>query len=407
MSYKDIAGKGLTPAWDPPGAGEGGEWTLLVVPLGLSCNCRLNSTAPPGSTGDGLPPREQTPSNRSLPVVTGVDHQRIPGSGFPTSNTVPRLKLSDEVRQLLRCPRCSATLAWKHTECVCLGQTCGRTFPIIAGIPILIDEAKSLFDVADFVEGRETTFRSADRLLKDAFRNVMPRLGHNIHARRNYSRFAEMVTQGTDKARVLIVGGSVLGKGMEPLASHPGVELVETDLALGGRTALVCDGHDLPFVDESFDGVIVQAVLEHVLDPQRCVSEIHRVLKSEGLVYAETPFMQQVHMGPYDFTRFSHLGHRRLFRQFEEIASGASGGAGMALAWSWQYFLLSFAVARLPRAILRGLAALTAFPLKYFDYVLIDRPGSLDAASGIYFLGRKSEGILADRVLVRGYRGAI
>ena len=105
-------------------------------------------------------------------------------------------------------------------------------------------------------------------------------------------------------------------------------------------TSLICDAHDIPFADGCFDGVIVQAVLEHVMDPGRCVEEIHRVLGDNGLVYAETPFIQQIHMGRYDFTRYTHSGHRRLFRRFEEIASGPVGGPGMALAWAYQ--VLSF-----------------------------------------------------------------
>ena len=59
-------------------------------------------------------------------------------------------------------------------------------------------------------------------------------------------------------------------------------------------------------------------------------------------MYAETPFMQQVCVARFDFTRFTHLGHRRLFRWFDEVRSGPVCGPGMALAWSYQYFLLSF-----------------------------------------------------------------
>ncbi|MDZ4865649.1 MAG: methyltransferase domain-containing protein [Gemmatimonadota bacterium] len=320
------------------------------------------------------------------------------------------LKLTSDQQALLRCPRCTAPLRWTDDAAFCTGQGCVARFPVADGVPILLDEAKSIFDIADFLARRETTFRSSDRILKDTFGRVMPRIGHNIKAAGNYARFAELLAARATsayRARVLVVGGSILGKGMEPLAAHPALELVETDLAHGPRTMMICDGHDLPFVDASFDGVIVQAVLEHVLDPVRCVAEIHRVLRPEGVVYGETPFMQQVHMGPYDFTRFTHLGHRRLFRHFEEIESGASCGPGMALAWAWQYFLLSFTARRLPRALLRGIAALTAFPLKYLDYFLIDTPGSLDAASGVYFLGRKSDAVLSDRALVKGYRGAM
>jgi len=57
-----------------------------------------------------------------------------------------------------------------------------------------------------------------------------------------------------------------------------------------------------------FDAVWIQAVLEHVLDPVRVVAEIHRVLRPGGLVYSEIPFMQEVHEGAYDFTRFRLSG---------------------------------------------------------------------------------------------------
>jgi ubiquinone/menaquinone biosynthesis C-methylase UbiE len=203
-----------------------------------------------------------------------------------------------------------------------------------------------------------------------------------------------------------VIGGSILGEAIESLASNATIDLVETDVSLGPHTRLICDAHDIPFEDRSFDGVIAQAVLEHVADPYRCVQEIHRVLKDQGVVYAETPFMQQVHGRQYDFTRFTHLGHRRLFRRFEEIASGAVCGPGMALAWSYQYFLLSFTTSATMRAVTRIFSRFTAFYLKYCDYYVIDKPGTLDAASGYFFLGRKTEKVLSDKELIKLYRGA-
>ena len=50
--------------------------------------------------------------------------------------------------------------------------------------------------------------------------------------------------------------------------------------------------------------------------------------------------------------------------------------------------------------------ALTSFYLKYFDYFLIDKKGTLDAASGYYFMGEKSERVLSDKDLVKLYEGA-
>lgn len=131
------------------------------------------------------------------------------------------------------------------------------------------------------------------------------------------------------------------------------------------------------------------------------------MLKRQGLVYADTPFMQQVHGRQYDFERFTYLGHRRLFRRFEEVDSGASCGPGMALAWSYSYFLMSFTQTKLLRHFIWAFSSLTSFYLKYFDYLLINKPGTLDAASGYYFIGCKSDHALSDRELISLYKGAI
>lgn len=320
----------------------------------------------------------------------------------------PKLRISDRVQELLRCPTCHATLRLAGEQFKCTGSGCAAHFPIVDGIPVLLNEESSIFCIDDFVSHRETFFRnSSEDKLRRAIRYLLPTLGKNIKAKSNYYRMSrELFTQSASPL-VLVLGGGVLGQGMESLANNTAIELVETDVSFGPRTMLICDAHDIPFQDESFDGVVVQAVLEHVVDPYKCCEEIHRVLKEQGVVYAETPFMQQVHGGRYDFTRFTHLGHRRLFRRFEEIDSGAVCGPGMAFAWSYEYFLLSFSTSRTLRRILFVFASLTSFFLKYFDYYLIDKPGALDAASGYYFMGRKSQRVLSDRDLIRLYRGLV
>ena len=204
---------------------------------------------------------------------------------------------------------------------------------------------------------------------------------------------------------MLIVGGGTIGEGLETLLSNEAITCIETDVAPEPTTRIICDAHSLPFSDDSMDGVIIQAVLEHVLDPGRCVEEIHRVLRLGGVVYCETPFIQQVHLGAYDFVRFTHGGLRFLFRDFEELGSGVVCGPGMALAWSYQYFLLSFVKSIPAQRIVRTFARLTAFWLKYFDSYLGDSPGALDAAPGSYFLVRACPRSLAGRHVIAQYRG--
>jgi SAM-dependent methyltransferase len=313
-------------------------------------------------------------------------------------------RLSPETEALVRCPHCHAALPRSGDNYVCANTVCGRTFPVAAGdIPVLIDEEQSVFSIETFVRRQPTFFYDSGRVAT-LLKKFVPNIGANLRSRPNYRSLRDrLIVRGT-RPRVLVLGGSILGYGMEALDT-PEIELVETDVALGPRTKLICDAHSIPFEDQSFDAVIAQAVLEHVLDPFRCVAEIHRVLKADGWVYAETPFMQQVHGGAYDFLRFSYLGYLRLFRNFERVDSGAVAGPGTALAWSYEFFLLSFVRSRVMRNVIKAFARFSAFPLKYFDHLVIDRPAAYDAASGFYFLGRRSERVLPDRDLLTMYQG--
>jgi SAM-dependent methyltransferase/uncharacterized protein YbaR (Trm112 family) len=319
-------------------------------------------------------------------------------------------KLSEELRAQLRCPVCRGTLESEDGRLVCRAPACRTSFPVVEGIPVLINDRNSVFSMDDFVGRRDTTFHLQPGRLERLVHGVMDRLpaiGESVGSASNYARYAQCLLDVAPAPRVLVIGGSILGQGMEALTTNPAIQFVATDVSFGPFTSLICDAHDIPFADETFDGVIVQAVLEHVVDPRRCVEEIRRVLKNRGVVYAETPFMQQVHMGRYDFTRFTHSGHRRLFRDFDEIASGPVCGPGMALAWSYQYFFLSFTTSKALRAVVRAFTALTSFYLKYFDYYLIHKPAAFDAASGYYFIGQKEGRTLSDRQLVAYYKGAI
>jgi hypothetical protein len=69
-------------------------------------------------------------------------------------------------------------------------------------------------------------------------------------------------------------------------------------------------------------GVRIRGAL--VARSPRVASEIHRLLKSGGFVYSEIPFMQQVHEGAYDFTRYTLVGHRALFRALDDLEMASS-----------------------------------------------------------------------------------
>jgi SAM-dependent methyltransferase len=311
--------------------------------------------------------------------------------------------ISDDLLNGLCCPRCRGSLQPESDGLRCRG-ICRLVYPIVDGVPILIDDGTSVFARADFTARRDTTFYRPASPVVSLLSRCVPTLSRNVKAARNYDELARLLLAQTSVPRVLVLGGSILGAGFERLLSWRGIRIVETDVSFGPRTRLVCDAHDIPFENGTFDGVVAQSVLQHVSDARRCVEEIHRVLKPGGLLYAEVPFVQQG-MGRYDFLRFTLVGQRRLFRSFEEIGSGAVGGPAMALAWSYEHFLMSFVRSRGARRLVHAFAGFTAFWLKYLDPFLVDRPGALEAASGYYFLGRRSLRALSDREVLDTYRG--
>jgi 2-polyprenyl-3-methyl-5-hydroxy-6-metoxy-1,4-benzoquinol methylase len=61
------------------------------------------------------------------------------------------------------------------------------------------------------------------------------------------------------------------------------------EVSSGCLCALAADGHQLPFVDNAFDVVILADVLEHVRKPEQVAREVARVLRPSGLLYASMP----------------------------------------------------------------------------------------------------------------------
>ncbi len=98
------------------------------------------------------------------------------------------------------------------------------------------------------------------------------------------------------------------------------------NLDMVSRPNIYADVTRVPLPSLHVDCVICTEVLEHLLNPQACVDEIHRLLRNEGLVFASTPFFYPVHADPYDFQRFTEDGLRYLFRNFQSVEVYRMGG---------------------------------------------------------------------------------
>jgi SAM-dependent methyltransferase len=307
----------------------------------------------------------------------------------------------DGVVPLLICPRCRSGLRRDADGFGCTDPACpyaaAGSFPIIGDWVVVVDTARSVIDPAAL---------SAERVAVAPKRSALDRLPASLRrlwkppnrvAQGNVERLLDLLPPG--RRRVLVVGGGSVGNGMDPLyAAGPDVEVIGFDLYGSAVTQLVSDAHAIPLATGSVDAVVVQAVLEHVLDPAAVVAEIHRVLTDDGLLYAETPFLQQVHAGPYDFTRFTASGHRYLLRAFDEIDAGVTAGPGTQLLWSLDHLVRGLTRSQTAGRVVR--AAL--FWLRALDRV-VDDAAARDGACALYFLGYRSAAEVSPREIIAYY----
>lgn len=276
-------------------------------------------------------------------------------------------------------------------------STSSRIFKVYNGIPILLPLAFNHSDNGDVLSlvsrRRHPLYILISRLLN----------GSNHIAAANLKTFLKLLLEKKDgkKLKILVVGGGNIGEGSELLYEEANIDLISFDIYRTENVQFVADAHHIPLTNNSIDGVWIQAVLEHVVIPEKVVSEIHRVLHENGMVYSETPFMQQVHEGRFDFQRFSESGHRWLFRHFDIIDTGVVWGPGRSLQWSIRYFFWG-----LTRSRFLAIALSTPFIfIRWFDRV-IPRNLSSDGASNLFLMGKKSTYPISVDELFDFYQGS-
>ena len=313
---------------------------------------------------------------------------------------------------ILMCPTCGSSgrsfvgdsLAINdHSDELVCGE-CGDQFPLIGGRQVLISRDNRVFQKDQYSADPAVPKKGA---VARCFEKFMPSPSVNLSRRRVLRRLARLLTENGPSS-ILVVGGGRQREWLTPLllAYESSHRIVYTDIDRFASVDFLCDGHQLPFVTESFDAVITTAVMEHVLSPDGVAAEISRVARLGALLYSELPFMQQVHEGAFDFTRFTHSGHMYLFRQFEEVESGLVAGPATALVWSIEQFFLAFA--RKPRLanIIKALTRLIFGWIKYFDFLLKNSRAALDGASCTYLLGRRVTSIREEAQVATVYQGA-
>ena len=77
---------------------------------------------------------------------------------------------------------------------------------------------------------------------------------------------------------------------------------------------VVYDGVKIPFDNDTFDKIMLKCVLEHVDDPASILKEASRVLKLNGTMIIEVPFINPIHAAPDDYFRYTPNGLKKLIK---------------------------------------------------------------------------------------------
>jgi len=91
-------------------------------------------------------------------------------------------------------------------------------------------------------------------------------------------------------------------------------DLTLYDISSDDPSVILGPIESMPFDDESFDSALCNAVLEHIIDPERAMSELARVVRKGGHIVATVPFLQPYHACPGDYRRYTADGLAQLGR---------------------------------------------------------------------------------------------
>ncbi len=287
----------------------------------------------------------------------------------------------------LVCPSCKVSeIDFKDDKFFC--NECDILYKIKDSYPILIN-----FDLENVLIKENEIIVKKKKIKTNIIKTNILNFFYGVSkvTQTNVIKFLEKIYSNNGK-NILVIGGATRGSGTNKLWENNQIQITSLDLIGTDNVDYIADAHYLPFKNETFDGVWIQAVLEHVVSPDTVVNEIFRVLKNDGLIYSEIPFMQQIHMGKNDFTRYTASGHRFLFKNFEKIDLGINGGPGVSLSWSLKYFIWSFTNEKIANI----LSIVPFFILRFLDKFLSQR-ASWDGSSGSYFFGKKNIKIKFDK----------
>jgi SAM-dependent methyltransferase len=108
-------------------------------------------------------------------------------------------------------------------------------------------------------------------------------------------------------------------------ALFPGRQFIGCDLRSGSGVDRIENAERLSFADASLGTVLILETMEHLPNPERAVSEAHRVLADDGVLLVSVPFNYRLHGFPTDYWRFTASGLHGMLTEFPQSLVFAVG----------------------------------------------------------------------------------
>jgi SAM-dependent methyltransferase len=282
----------------------------------------------------------------------------------------------------------SACARLTQEHCEFLGKD---KYPVINGIPVLIDEQQSLFTIADIISQKPQTQNKAysnKGNLKNFIRtSILPKLNIDWDLEKRYKNLAKKVKN----KRVLIIGAGDKVSFYKKI--FEGNDVITSDVHLQFLPDLVFDVHNIPFKGGAFDLIIAAQVFEHTIRPWEAARELERVTVNGGIIQIEVPFAFPYHGAPYDFFRFTFTGMRSLFPScFVENFKATEGVFSAVAVVNAQAFVDFFSI-KVFRYIALSISRFLFFWLKYFDLIQSGKRSKDFSMPKGYWITFKKDGI--------------
>lgn len=277
------------------------------------------------------------------------------------------------VRKITVCSQCRNDLIWKADRVICV--QCKAEFPLVRGVPHFVRNIQDVTKDSEF---------QAEQMFNNTFTARLYNFGRKLVSSEYMPKDHIREFLKNDAQEDLVIE---LGSGNRRLRE----DVINVDLFSFPNVDLVADIATVPFRDSSVDAVILDTVLEHVPEPHRVISEIHRILRPGGVLVCITPFVFPYHGYPRHYANFSRDGLMFLLKDFSECRVEMNMGptSGMLNLLS-EYFAVALSGnSKLAYTIIKGVVLLPVFMLKYIDKLWALTERSINIASHLCAIAKK------------------